>query len=151
MIGMYTELARINRGEMLARHSNLADRFNWDGHFETSKGSGRADLMHYDLEGYKPNVRIGRGIRPPPSLKAAILIAWRPRREIAVDVTAVAYIHIRARPSRFIGHAWNITRPRFRLAIENILGRGGRDVPTPPGMPCCGCSTRPDRVGGKLF
>jgi hypothetical protein len=60
--GLYTELAKINRGEMLARHPELQNRFNWGGYFNAGgrglanpqTGEGRADLMHYDLEGHKP-------------------------------------------------------------------------------------------------
>ena len=35
----------------------LAKKFAWGGHFETSAGSGVADLMHYDLGG--PRGRFG--------------------------------------------------------------------------------------------
>jgi hypothetical protein len=60
--GLYTELARLNYGEMQARHPELANRFNWGGYFnaggrglaDPATGEGRADLMHYDLQGHMP-------------------------------------------------------------------------------------------------
>ena len=46
----------------MARHPELAHRFNWGGYFNAGgrglanpqTGAGNADLMHYDLEGHKP-------------------------------------------------------------------------------------------------
>jgi hypothetical protein len=58
--GLYTELAKLARGEMLARHPDLEKDFNWGGYFGADKrpglanpktGAGRPDLMHYDLGG----------------------------------------------------------------------------------------------------
>jgi hypothetical protein len=58
--GLYTEVAKIARGEMLARHPGLEKHFNWGGYFGADKrpgladpktGAGRPDLMHYDLGG----------------------------------------------------------------------------------------------------
>jgi hypothetical protein len=58
--GLYTQLAKLNRGEMLARHPELEQHFNWGGYFGADKrgglanpftGQGYPDLMHYDLGG----------------------------------------------------------------------------------------------------
>ena len=49
--GLYTDLARASYGEMQARHPDLEGQFNWGGSFETSRGSGVPDLMHFDLGG----------------------------------------------------------------------------------------------------
>jgi hypothetical protein len=50
--GLYHEYARINYGEMLARHPELKDRFAWGGAFGTQLGGGGPpDLMHFDLSG----------------------------------------------------------------------------------------------------
>jgi hypothetical protein len=58
--GLYTELAKIARGEMLARHPKLEPHLNWGGYFGADKrpglanpatGAGKPDLMHYDLGG----------------------------------------------------------------------------------------------------
>jgi hypothetical protein len=46
--GMYRTLARAALGEQRARYPG---RLAWGGAFETSPGSGRSDLMHFDLNG----------------------------------------------------------------------------------------------------
>lgn len=49
--GMYGRLARYTLMEMRTRHPELASSLRWGGTFETYPGSGKADLMHFDLGG----------------------------------------------------------------------------------------------------
>ena len=57
--GKYGEIARLAKGYQTARFPELDKALNWGGHFETSKGSGVADLMHFDLEGDQHSYRTG--------------------------------------------------------------------------------------------
>jgi hypothetical protein len=55
--GLYRELAQHARGVQLTKYKNLSGQFNWGGAFETSKGSGTPDLMHFDLSGVRGRYR----------------------------------------------------------------------------------------------
>src|SRR5580704_12465650 len=49
--GMYRQLAQDALAEQMRIYPALKGRLGWGGNFETSPGSGVADLMHYDLGG----------------------------------------------------------------------------------------------------
>jgi hypothetical protein len=69
--GLYKQLAQIAKGEQMARHPGLKDRFNWGGAFETYAGSGEEDLMHMDLSGVRGHYTHNRidKLGPLPGLK----------------------------------------------------------------------------------
>ncbi len=65
--GLYTKLAQDTYGEMQARYPKKAGELAWGGAFDTSAGSGRPDLMHFDLGGergqYTNNLLANLGVR----------------------------------------------------------------------------------------
>lgn len=52
--GLYGDLATTAYGTMLQKYPELQRKFNWGNWFETSRGSGRMDWMHYDFMGDQP-------------------------------------------------------------------------------------------------
>jgi hypothetical protein len=106
--GLYHELARIGKGEMLARHPDLAHRFNWGGAFPTgTDGRGPPDLMHFDLSGVRGRWQQNRidNLDPLPGLKygpqdeAAPLAAGRPQMPLSDPQEAVKQSPAAARPA----------------------------------------------------
>ncbi|HSR78766.1 MAG TPA: transglycosylase SLT domain-containing protein [Xanthobacteraceae bacterium] len=55
--GLYRQAGVQSLAYMMEKYPDLATRFAHGAHFETSRGSGEADIMHYDIGG--PRGRIG--------------------------------------------------------------------------------------------
>ncbi len=56
--GLYRKMAVDAMAYAIVKHPEMANRFAWGGHFETSPGSGIADLMHYG-DRYGPRGQFG--------------------------------------------------------------------------------------------